>query len=121
MKNDLWKWVAGVLIGVGTTSIGTQIAWFVAFEKDAISRDEFQKGMHDLDQRAVVADNVLRAEMRELSAEMSRRQTDLRNTIDGLRMDFGRFEKESTADRKSLNTKMDMIISLIQEKHPPGK
>ena len=121
MKNDLWKWVAGVLIGVGTTSIGTQIAWFVAFEKDAVTRHEHQANLQQLDQRVTVADGDLRSELRDLSAEVKGIQTEVRGLMDSLRADLARFEKESTSHRQMLSTKLDMLIQLMNEKHPPGK
>lgn len=99
MKQDWWKWTAAFFAGVALTSVTTQAGWFVAFEKDAVTRAE-------LEQHAQQAEQKMYRETAALAAGIQREMDDLKAAVAALKV-------ESSAERREMGTKLDMVLKAI--------
>ena len=96
MKQDWWKWTAAFFAGVALTSVTTQAGWFVAFERDAVTRAE-------LEQHAAQAEQKMLHETAALASGMQRQMDDLKGAIAELK-------SAATAERREMVTKLDELI-----------
>jgi hypothetical protein len=102
LKSDWWKWAASFFAGVALTSVATGAGWFIAFEKDAVTRTEMSGAISESKKTYESAVADLKREYGSMGEQMDRIQRDL-----------SEFKIDSTADRKALSTKMDMVLQIL--------
>lgn len=116
MRQDWWKWTAAFMAGLAIATVSTQIGWFIAFEKDAATREDLAQQMLVMQNEYRAANLVTRQEMQAISGDLQRTQAALRIQVDQMQRDISDFKTESVSDRRALAVKLDLILQLLTGK-----